>query len=43
MGRFDTDGLVRLVVIGMIVCLIGLGVFLGFSLASVINLGKMCL
>lgn len=43
MGPFNTDGLAKLAVIGFIVMLVVLGIGLGFGLASIINLGKLCL
>lgn len=43
MGIFDTDGLARLAILGLMAALViavGIG---GFAVASIINWGKTCL
>ena len=43
MGSFDTEGLARLALLGAIAAIFILGVAAGFGVASIINLGKLCL
>jgi hypothetical protein len=43
MGSFDTDGLARLAMLGFCFALIIAGGIGGFAVASIINLGKLCL
>lgn len=43
MGSFDTSGLVHLATLGAIAALVILGGIGGFAIATVINLGKLCL